>query len=120
MKIEQTIWTEAKGWEPEAPGALGESAQLVLVFGATSILREQEQLQGVKKAYPGAHILGCSTAGEICGTRVFDDSLVATAVHFEHTQVKGAKIKLSEVENSLQAGERLALSLDKDGLVHSW
>jgi hypothetical protein len=118
MRIEQTSWTEAKGWEPEAPGALGESAQLVLVFGATSILREQEQLQGVKKAYPGAHILGCSTAGEICGIRVSDDSLVATAVHFEHTQVKGAKIRLSEVENSLQAGERLALSLDKDGLVH--
>lgn len=118
MIIEQTSWTETKGWEPEAPGALGEPVQLVLVFGATSILREQEQLQQVKEAYPSAHILGCSTAGEICGIQVFDDSLVVTAVHFEHTQVKGAEIKLSEVENSLRAGERLALSLDKDELVH--
>jgi hypothetical protein len=118
MRIEQTSWTEAYDWKPDKPRDLGESAQLVLMFGTTSILKEQKQFQEIRTAYPNAHMLGCSTAGEICGTRVFDDSLVATAVQFEHTQITGAKVKLSNVESSFQAGEQLATSLDKDGLVH--
>jgi len=118
MKIEQNRWTEAKGWEPEPPGRLGESAQLVLLFGSTPILTEQKCFDEIKKAYPKAHLLGCSTAGEICGTQVSDDSLVSTAVHFKYTQIKSAQIKMSDVENSFQAGKRLAQSLEKDGLVH--
>ena len=118
MKIEQNRWTEAKGWEPEPPGRLGESAQLVLLFGSTPILTEQKCFDEIKKAYPKAHLLGCSTAGEICGTQVSDDSLVSTAVHFKYTQIKSAQIKMSDMENSFQAGERLAQSLEKDRLVH--
>ncbi len=118
MKFEQTRWTEANGWQSGIPGSLGESAQLVLIFGATSILRKQAQFQEIRQAYPKAHILGCSTAGEICGTRVFDDSLVVTVIQFENTQLKGTQIELSEVADSFQAGERLATSLDKAGLAH--
>lgn len=118
MKTEQKIWTEAKGWEPESSSKLGESAQLVLLFGSTSILKEQKCFDEIKRVYPKAHLLGCSTAGEICGTQVFDDSLVMTAVSFEHTQLEGAQIKIKEVENSFQAGEHLAQCLDKQGLVH--
>jgi hypothetical protein len=118
MKIDQRRWTEATGWVPDTPGAIRESVQLVLVFGATPALREQKHFRDIKRAYPDAHIFGCSTAGEICGTQVTDDALVTTAVNFEYTQIKGDQIKLSEVENSFQAGERLALSLDKNGLAH--
>ncbi len=118
MKLEQRRWTEATGWVPDTPGALRESAQLVLLFGATAALRNQKHFQSIKQAYPGAHIFGCSTSGEICGTEVTDDALVTTAVNFEYTQIKGAQVKLSESENSFQAGERLALSLDKNGLAH--
>jgi hypothetical protein len=118
MKIEQKRWTEAKGWEPESPSRLGESAQLVLLFGRTSILKEQKYFDEIRKAYPKAHFFGCSTAGEICGTQVSDDSLVITAVSFEHTQLKGARTKVADIENSFEAGEKLAQSLDKDGLTH--
>lgn len=90
MQIEQRRWTEATGWVPDLPGTLRESAQLVLVFGAMPTLREQKHFQEIKKAYPGAHIFGCSTAGEICGTQVSDDSLVTTAVNFAYTQLKAA------------------------------
>jgi hypothetical protein len=118
MKIEQSCWTTDRGWTPATPGALGESAQLALVFGATALLRDSQSIHAIQQAYPRAHVLGCSTAGEICGTRVFDDSLVTTAVHFEDTRLQGAKIDLSEVPDSLRAGERLALALDHTGLVH--
>jgi len=116
MRIEQRKW-KAQGWIAGPPGALGESAQLVLIFGATHILRES-LVEQVKATYPRAHVLGCSTAGEICGAQVSDDSLVATAVSFEHTRLKGGQVKLSQVENSFQAGVSLARCLDPEGLAH--
>jgi hypothetical protein len=41
-----------------------------------------------------------------------------TAVSFEHTELKGAKTKIADIEKSFQAGEELAQSLDKEGLTH--
>ena len=118
MKVEQRYWTSGRGWTPDAPGAIPGTAHLVFVFGATSILRNHDHIQRLQRAYPVAHIFGCSTAGEICGTRVLDDSLVVTAIHFESTMIEGAKIKLDAVDSSVHAGERLAQSLKAEGLVH--
>jgi hypothetical protein len=118
MRIEQRRWTQTQGWAPQSGEALGESAQLVLLFGATAILKEQKIIEQLKKTYPSAHILGCSTAGEIAGTQVSDDSLVITAVHFEHTQLEGCHIRLRHLRDSYHAGESLARSLDPMGLVH--
>lgn len=118
MKIEQNRWTEAGGWEPRTPGQLGESADLVLLFGSTAVFKKRSSTASLQEAYPKALILGCSTAGEICGTQVTDEALVATAVDFEATQIKGACVKMADVENSYQAGKQLAESLDKQGLVH--
>ncbi|MBI3811964.1 MAG: FIST C-terminal domain-containing protein [Nitrospirae bacterium] len=118
MKIEQNRWTEGKGWEPAPPGKLGRSADLVLLFGSRNILKSGAQVDLIKKAFPKAHLLGCSTAGEIYDTQVTDDSLVMTAIQFEHTRINGTRIKIGEVKDSFQAGERLAQSLDQKGLVH--
>jgi hypothetical protein len=118
MQIEQTRWTQGNGWEPTAPGRLGEAAQLVLLFGSTAVLKDQHHLDEIKRAYPTAHLLGCSTSGEIYETQVFDDSLVATAIQFEDTQIQGVRVKLSDGISSFEAGERLAKELDKAGLVH--
>ena len=118
MKTEQTRWTQGNGWEPTAPGRLAEAAQLVLLFGSTGVLKEQQHLDEIKRAYPTAHLLGCSTSGEIYGTQVFDDSLVATAIQFEATQIRGTRVKLSGGVSSFEAGEQLAKELDEAGLVH--
>jgi len=116
MKIEQRMWTEAKGWQPNNPAL--ESAQLVLAFGATPILRSQEQIQQIREAYPAAHVIGCSTAGEIQGIRVRDNSLAITSIQFEHTQIRGAQTQLGPTVDSFQAGKQLAQSFRPDGLVH--
>ncbi len=118
MIIEQTRWTKKRGWEPEPLGRLGGSAQLVLVFGSTSILKEKERFDKIKKAYPDAHLLGCSTAGEIYRTTVSDDSLVVTAIRFDSTRLKGARVRITDVEDSFRAGENLARTLATKGLVH--
>ncbi len=118
MKLEQRVWTEEQGWSPSPPGALRPLAQLVFVFGANSTVGNSPLLKEIRDAYPSAHILGCSTAGEIYGSRVLDNSLVLTAIHFEHTTVQGAKISIQSRKESYQAGVELAKSLSQDGLVH--
>jgi hypothetical protein len=45
-------------------------------------------------------IPGCSTAGEICGTEVLFEPLIAAAVNFEHTQIKAARANLHEFKGS--------------------
>jgi hypothetical protein len=75
-------------------------------------------LAEVRKWYPKARIAGCSTAGEICGTRVLDDSLVATAIQLEHTELRCAQTQVTTMEGSFEAGQRLTAELSGKGLAH--
>ena len=118
MEIEQDVWIDGKGWQHQLPGRLGDSAQLVLIFGSPDLFKEERGLDDIKKAYPVANLAGCSSAGNISGTRVYDDAMVIAAIKFDHTQVEGAMVGLGEDVKSFEAGARLAHSLDKDGLVH--
>ena len=118
MQIEQCRWTEAKGWKPASPGKLGETVQLALLFGGLEQLKAVDLWRNLTQIYPNAFLVGCSTAGEIYDTQVSDESLVVTAIHFEHTQIKGNCISLQADEDSFAAGDRLGKSLETEGLVH--
>ena len=118
MKVEQTRWSQGKGWIPAPPGKLGADAQLVLLFGSPACLKQIAWQDDVVSAYPNAHRIGCSTAGEIYGTEVTDETLVSTAIAFEHTRLHGVSLNLDDVSDSYQAGERLANSLPHESLVH--
>jgi hypothetical protein len=111
MQIEQRRWGRAGGWAPASAGPLAASAQLVLVFGAVAVLRQAELTAAIRGDYPHAHILGCSTSGEICGTHVLDDALIVTAVHFGQTQLRSAQARLGPDVNSFQAGALLGREL---------
>ena len=118
MKIEQRIWTKAKGWSIGNEGDLQAKFQLVILFAETGILKEKSFFEEVRKMYPEAHLFGCSTSGEICGTSVLDGTIVATAIHFEKTRIMGAQLALSGAANSYDAGRMLAQSIQKEGLRH--
>jgi hypothetical protein len=118
MQIEQTRWNEDRNWASAAPGKLGASAQLILLFGSPACLKKTTWQEDIKNVYPNAHLFGCSTAGEIYGTEVSDETLVATAIAFEHTKLHGASLRLEEAGGSFDAGERLAKSLPHESLVH--
>lgn len=118
MRVEQRVWTDAGGWTRQTAEINDLDAQLVLLFGCRKVLERREIFQELKVLYPDAYIIGCSTAGEISGARVLDNSLVSTAVEFKHTKIYGTDIKLCEVKNSFQAGVLLAHSMPKDDLSH--
>ncbi|MEO1620593.1 MAG: FIST N-terminal domain-containing protein [Cyanobacteria bacterium J06632_3] len=122
MKLEQTRWTAEHGWKkdrhPKDIQSLGNTAQLVLLFGQRNALSDLTLTDTIKQAYPKAQILGCSTAGEICDIEVREDSLVATAIEFEHTKVVGHSLSIASAGNSYEAGKQLAQQLERDSLTH--
>lgn len=118
MKIEQRYWTTDEGWQIEPGATLAGTASLVLIFGSTRLLENTGKMDEVRAMYPQAPLVGCSTAGEICDTRVRDDSLVVTAIRFEHTEVRLAHTIVSNSADSHGAGQHLAQVLADEKLVH--
>ncbi|MEO5616876.1 MAG: FIST N-terminal domain-containing protein [Candidatus Eisenbacteria bacterium] len=94
--------------------------QLVLVFGDGSALQDSESLPWLRRQFPAALLFGCSTAGEIRGTAVSDDSIVATAIHFEHATLQAASAQVAAAGESFDVGMRLARSIPHAGLRHAF
>ena len=118
MKSEQRVWRKEKGWQNLSDHGLSQSAQLVFIFGNLYFLKEFPLMDEIRKSYPNAQLIGCSTAGEIVGTQVFDHTVVITAVYFEHTHIKVVKDKLNQEDDNLTVAKRLADTLDKHDLKH--
>ncbi len=116
MRTEQRIWTAAHGWSGPL-GPLG-GAQWVLVFGNPERLRRPETFEEIRRAYPKAYVMGCSSAGEIIGTEVKENSLVMTAVHFDRTRVQGVSDTVQDPKESHTVGERVGRRFSAEGLVH--
>lgn len=117
MEIEQSLWAGGQGLEKASPGSLADTATFVLVFGGAALVADAPFMM-LREAFPGALIVGCSTAGEVFGTEVFDDTLTTTAIRFAHTNVKLAKTMIERPEQSLAAGRELGRQLSHAGLVH--
>lgn len=118
MKIEQKKWEAGKDWVVTKAFEGTESPQLVLVFGDRKALEENKTYQEIKAMYPEARIVLCSTAGEILGRTVSDNSIALTAIHFEKTTFKLAETKVVDQNDSLKAGEILAKELSSEDLKH--
>lgn len=121
MKVAQHRWTAESGWVRFSKEDLSRPAQLVLVFGARGALEsssEKATLAEMRELYPEAIFLGCSTAGEILDEQVTDDTIVVTAVRFDHSQVRMAQVQVRDATDSREAGEELATMLRSADLAH--
>lgn len=117
MQIEQKRWTEEKKWETLSK-TLEQPAQLVLVFGERLRLESGSYYAEIKKMYPEADIVICSSAGEIIGTNVTTDTIVLSAIHFDKARIN---IVTSDVKKgeSFSAAAALAKQLPQEDLVHT-
>ncbi len=118
MNVEQGTWVSDEGWLEPPKGALGQQAQLVLAFGGARLLSALDPCEELRRLYPSARIVGCSTAGEISGNAVFDESLAVTAIQFEKSRVHAAQIDLRIGETTRASAARLARELPQDDLRH--
>jgi len=96
-----------------------EDYQLVLLFAGRHLLENASNIAAVQKAFPLATIVSSSTSGEIYERQVFDDSLVATAIHLEKTTIHVGVANISNFENSHLLGENVAGQLPLAGLKYA-
>ena len=115
MIVQQLIWENSSAWRNYGVGEV-KSPQLVLFFGSSKLLSSEDRFLELRSRFPTAHIVGSTTAGEIIGEEVIDNSIVATAIEFEKTQISIASCLIQEMESSFQAGEYLASQLALDDL----
>lgn len=83
----------------------------VLVFGGTNLEEDEPFWRALGATFPGALLAGCSTAGEILGTRVTDGGAVLCAVTLDHAKARLETCRVAETSASYEAGATLAKRL---------
>lgn len=115
MRCEKRLWTSASGWGDRMPCL--PDAGLVLYFGERDALASGERHRDLQAAYPQAHLLGCSTGGQIAGGALLDEGVAAVAVRFESTRLRLASVDVVGSADSQAAGEALGHALKGDDLA---
>jgi hypothetical protein len=118
MQILQEVWHE--GGVPADALTRGACAapDLVLCFAARDLLSQPSTWQKLRERFAPARIVAASTAGEIAGTRVFDDTLVVTAMHFDRSTTRATRVVLTADSDGERAGRVLARELSGPLLAH--
>jgi hypothetical protein len=102
-------WSAASGWSGPLPAVDGPRT-LVLVF-AGSAARVAPGVADVVAAYPTSVIAGCSTAGEIQGEQVHDDTVTVSIARFKDTTLTSAAAPMGAVDESRACGEEVGRRL---------
>ena len=80
----------------------------------------EARLPEIRDRYPNAYVCGGSTAGEIVGKEVRDDTVLVTAIELEKTELRTAEVTIASADDSLAAGRQLASAIPHVGLVHAF
>ena len=106
------------GWSLPWPSVTDDSKTLVLAFGSAETYRHDPgPLRALQAAFWGAVFAGCSTAGEISGTRMRDNSLSVAVVEFASTRLLTAVAPCGPGDDSFRAGVALGDQLDQPDLA---
>jgi hypothetical protein len=115
MHVQSISWTQDEGWVASGGGE-ARTPDWVLYFASPRQFQDGRHIDELKARFPGAQIVGASTGGEILGTEVFEDSVVATAVWFSGTRINVVAETVASAEDSETCGMRLGERLRRDGL----
>lgn len=116
MQIGQVKWSGTSGWE-QAPAF---SADLVLVFADNDFFQTEACYNELRTLYPKAHIIGCSSSGNVTGVEISDGNMLATAVKLEHSRVRLATIDVQSGDSVSESGGRLMAELGSADLRHAF
>jgi hypothetical protein len=114
--MESFQYLENKGWGIKQFPDLDSEQTLVIIFASPIFKNNFEPINQLVKAYKKSKIIGCSTAGEIFGAKIFDNSLSVSVIKFTNTTIKLTKAKIDKPKDSYSAGETIAKKLQKPEL----
>jgi hypothetical protein len=116
MQLTTFTYGPYPAWSVDCLPDLDGPHTLVLVFGAPEFAGNPEPLCELRRAYPHAQVVGCSTAGEILGTTVSDETLSVAVARFDGTELATAVAPVPSDDASYAAGQSLAGSLTRPDL----
>jgi hypothetical protein len=115
MKTEQLTWNAAVGWQPGASTC--SDAQLVLYFGTSDALATEPWYGELRGRYPNAHLVGCTSGGQIQQSGICETGIAAVAVRFAATRLRIATEPAAESSQSRAYGVALGRQLSDEDLV---
>ncbi|HJR99489.1 MAG TPA: FIST N-terminal domain-containing protein [Flavobacterium sp.] len=90
--------------------------QLVLAFAERTLLEESSCYPALKKTYPNAAIIICSTAGQISNdTLIVDKKVVVSALEFEKTKINTIEVDILE-DSITDLGQKIKQNLFNEDL----
>jgi hypothetical protein len=114
-----TITFHDEKWNYEKNGIVEkEKADIVFVFGDRDIFKDPRHCDELKTVYPNAHIVGCTSSGNILDDTVRNEPLVATAVEFASGFTRICVIDFDEKDDLVAVGKRVVEGLPREGLKH--
>jgi hypothetical protein len=115
MQAQQLEWTIPSGWQGDVGAAA--AADLVVYFGARETLACGARFRELQALSPRAHLLGCSTGGQISGADVNDDRIAAVALTFRDTRLKLVAHVVDSMDQSKACGTAIGEALAADDLA---
>jgi hypothetical protein len=116
MELETFLYSRTAGWSAPRFPDLDSDTTLLVLFGAPEFLEVKAPIAELSSAFPRAKIVGCSTAGEIFGTDIHDESISVAAVRFADSRITTAFAAIDSAEDSFRAGADLAHQLEEPSL----
>ncbi|SFC63883.1 Uncharacterized conserved protein, contains FIST_N domain [Zunongwangia mangrovi] len=119
MKILQAIKTLDSSWQYTSGAKEHLNNPLVLIFAERKLLEDPEVLEDIREEFPYHHLIFGSSAGEITGENVTENSIAVTLIEFQKAsfEVKTANI-LDFNKNGEALGYHLASQFEKENLKH--
>lgn len=91
-------------------------AQLVLGFGSRELVSQSKSFEDIKNKFPNAQIALCSSAGEIFGDEVLDETISLVAIEFSSSTINTSEVNIDDFNSSYDAGISLVKNLPSENL----
>lgn len=116
MELSSFYYKKHEGWSVKTFPTFDSPNTLILVFAAPEFIDDRDPIIELAKAYPQSIIIGCSTAGEILGPHILDNSLSVAVAKFTKTKIKAIKSDVDNIDTSYEVGEEIANKLVAEDL----
>lgn len=119
MKLDVYTYQIGK-WDKAFDTSVDSDNTLIIIFGTAKKELIQEPLKELQQYFPKSTFIGASTAGEIVGNELYEESLVVAVMSFKTTTMRMIERKLSldpDLDNDgVKLGKEVANELFNDEL----
>ncbi len=115
MHSQQITWNLQTGWGPQVADPDG--IMLIFYFGTREVLAGGARYRELREMFPAAHIVGCSTGGQINDNDVSDEGIAAAAISFHATKLRLVRKDISDASQSWICGETIGRALSENDLA---